>query len=720
MNKRLIIITVIFLLATAVAYFANAAGVVFFRGTADQTVVTFTNVGTTNWTVPEGVSSVEVLVVAGGGGSGGSGNTGYYGGGGGGGGLIYESSFTVTPSETISVTVGDGGLAGVQVGDAGYPGGNGGNSSFGSLVAIGGGGGGGNSANNRAGTLGGSGGGGSLYSGLGGAGTAGQGKVGGRVYGQCGAGGGGAGSAGGDGLGTAYVNGFGGSGGSGLAYSISGSTVYYAGGGAARGMTSNGSASEGATPIDTAGAANTGAGGGGTHRAAGKAGGSGIVIVRYGKPKAVASSIQKGLVGHWPLDGDNYNAATGRTTDKTPHSNNGTNYGATLTTDRNGQSNGAMSFDGVNDYVNAGNAASLNLTNVGTLAAWIKVGQYTIYPSVVGKGASAGWDTDGYGIELFPGNVVKGFICNRSQVPNNRSVTFGSPAVDTWHHYVLKWDGTYLYAYFDGVEVQKVTQTFAVPVTAYDFLIGRLSGYFNGSVADVRVYNRAISEDEVKMLYGANKPKIVSDSLQRGLIFDMPLTSDYTKTVTAGSQIMTDRTPYSNVGQNYGGTVSSEGTSFNGSQYIGNIDINDPGLFEPASITVSSWINMDTDASTARHIWFTKWYGYSSEIAATTRIPYFRLNGPGDIMSNTAITLGQWHHFVGTYDPAIGGRVYLDGIQVGTKAPSGAILHSRNFPLNIGRYSGGIYFKGKISNARIYNRALSATEVKSLYDRGRK
>ncbi|NCD07569.1 MAG: LamG domain-containing protein, partial [Spirochaetia bacterium] len=154
-------------------------------------------------------------------------------------------------------------------------------------------------------------------------------------------------------------------------------------------------------------------------------------------------------------------------------------------------------------------------------------------------------------------------------------------------------------------------------------------------------------------------------------------------------------------------------------QYIGNIDTINPEILEPESITVSSWIKMDTDDSTSRHIWFTKWYGYSNEIEATTRLPYFRLNGPGDTKSNTPITLGVWHHFVGTYDPLIGGRVYLDGQLVGSKSANGAINHSRNFPLNIGRYYGGIYFKGMISNARIYNRALSAEEVELLYARGR-
>ena len=66
-------------------------------------VTTFTSSGT--FSVPSGVSAVDVLVVAGGG----AGHGTYHGAGGGAGGLIYRPGFTVTPGGTVSVTVGNGG-----------------------------------------------------------------------------------------------------------------------------------------------------------------------------------------------------------------------------------------------------------------------------------------------------------------------------------------------------------------------------------------------------------------------------------------------------------------------------------------------------------------------------------------------------------------------------------------------------------------------------------
>jgi hypothetical protein len=110
---------------------AGGSGIVIVK--YSSTVVTFTS--STTWTVPAGVTSLKVLVVGGGGGGGES-----IGGGGGGGGVVYNASYGVTPSDTITVTVGAGGAGGD--GTPGYPpGAKGGNSVFGTLIALGGGGG---------------------------------------------------------------------------------------------------------------------------------------------------------------------------------------------------------------------------------------------------------------------------------------------------------------------------------------------------------------------------------------------------------------------------------------------------------------------------------------------------------------------------------------------------------------------------------------------------
>jgi hypothetical protein len=98
-----------------------------------KSVQSFTATGPATFTVPTGVTEVEVLVV-GGGGSGGA-----IGGGGGAGGVVYSAHYPVTPGASIPITVGTGGT---PRGTYPNPGGTGPgtNSTFGSLTALGGGG----------------------------------------------------------------------------------------------------------------------------------------------------------------------------------------------------------------------------------------------------------------------------------------------------------------------------------------------------------------------------------------------------------------------------------------------------------------------------------------------------------------------------------------------------------------------------------------------------
>ena len=226
-----------------------------------QAAIAFTAVGTTTWTVPAGVTSVDVLVVAGGGGGGGTSDR--TAGGGGAGGLICQSGFSVTSGAAIPVTVGAGGAGGFQSPTSAQTstsaltlvGSNGGDSVFGSLRAIGGGGGGGSwdeicqggcgpVTSGEAARSGGSGGGvchnaasGSgaglsiAYNGV--PGTPGQGNSGGaRGYDSgyntfAGSGGGGAGAAGASASSTTC----GGAGGAGATCSMLSNSPYFAGGG---------------------------------------------------------------------------------------------------------------------------------------------------------------------------------------------------------------------------------------------------------------------------------------------------------------------------------------------------------------------------------------------------------------------------------------------------------------------------------------------------------
>lgn len=264
------------------------------------------------------VPLIEYLVVAGGGG-GGDGTSGFPGGGGGAGGYLNSvagetSGGNVSAELPVGIVVGTN--YAVQVGAGGAVNTNGSNSFFYRPIAIGGGAGGLGETAPGTGFAGGSGGGGGSKAGIAraaGAGTTNQGFAGGSGFasssdaGICAGGGGGAGQIGENG--GVDGTGHGGDGGNGLSSSITGSAVSRGGGGGgssnqvAVGTGGTGGGGDGCRVNGpgiqaTAGAANTGGGGGGGQTVSStppKAGGSGVVILRYASNFTI--TIGAGLTG---------------------------------------------------------------------------------------------------------------------------------------------------------------------------------------------------------------------------------------------------------------------------------------------------------------------------------------------------------------------------------------------------------------------------------------
>ena len=249
----------------------------------------FTNTGGNSWTVPKGVSSVDVLLVGGGGGGGSR----HAGGGGGGGVVQFNSSVTEGHVYNIWVGAGGAGAGGAAVND--LQGDAGGQSYFlsastGSGWSATGGQGGKNS--DRMGGESGAGSGNvighSVYAGGSGLG---DGNCGGTNYDWCGGGGAGAGGAGGN----ASTNNNGGRGGVGRSTTIRGSTETFAGGGGgSSGESGNGYPTSGGVGSDGGGNGGSANGGGGTACTAGTAGGNATVAGAGGGAGGYCNSASGG------------------------------------------------------------------------------------------------------------------------------------------------------------------------------------------------------------------------------------------------------------------------------------------------------------------------------------------------------------------------------------------------------------------------------------------
>lgn len=507
-------------------------------GSQAYSVIAGSATGTnTTWTCPTGVTSIEVLVVAGGGGGGA-----YCGGGGGGGGLIYNSAYPVTPGTVYTVTVGAGGAG---TGSNTARGSNGSNSVFGSLTALGGGG--GASINAQGGSAGGSGGGDSHTGQVPGAGTAGQGNPGGKAtfaaYDEGGGGGGGAGETPAPAFGIQTTSQtLAGLGGYGLAFNISGSLVYYAGGGAGGvmrgspaqlgGLGGGGNGAGNGTNA-TNGTASTGGGGGGGGRAdlspaasyTGGTGGSGIVILRYtladstsqphGRIRYNTDSnlvetfdnrnawspittgekiVTNGLIMN--LDASRYNTATTTWYDQTTNGNNGTLTNGPTYTPNYG---GGIVFDGADDYVALPNGL-LQGTGDFTVSMWsqpIGSGSNTLFASYPSSN-----------LQMFHNSGTTGlYLGGASGYYTNQYGDYiqTSPTLVT----ALR-RGTRVEVYMNGVLKKYGAEASSMGSAGTVFRIGaNTSGgeRYAGTIYNCLVYNRALSAQEIAQNYQAQTPR---------------------------------------------------------------------------------------------------------------------------------------------------------------------------------------------------------------------
>ncbi|HEY5141273.1 MAG TPA: LamG domain-containing protein, partial [Methylococcales bacterium] len=172
----------------------------------------------------------------------------------------------------------------------------------------------------------------------------------------------------------------------------------------------------------------------------------------------------------------------------------------------NGKYDGAFQFDGVNDYLSSVQNVGISGASPRSLSLWVKT-------TGTNRQSLAGWGNGGTGnafdLEVSvadagcpAGNIY--FIGYYSDICTSFKVND-----DVWHHVVAVYDGSNVTLYGDGASI--ATMPYALTTLDTPLFIGEQSYpdyshfYFNGSIDDVRVYNRALSDTEVSDIY-ANTP----------------------------------------------------------------------------------------------------------------------------------------------------------------------------------------------------------------------
>jgi len=234
---------------------------------------------------------------------------------------------------------------------------------------------------------------------------------------------------------------------------------------------------------------------------------------------AVGEVSREGLVGEW-----HFNEGTGNIVkDSTGNGNNGIIYGAAYV---NGLSENALSFDGVDDYVEFSYDTDFTPgSNSWTIEAWVKIDSSKDMDIISWYrcGANPDCNTPDSAIyELFINNDGKAGWKVGDDNGNSYQITSPSPITDNkWHFLTATFSSSSdsMKLYVDGKlsnDKSATLTTLSAGTIPIPLEIGRVyrkgwapsGGYFNGIIDEVRIYNRALTASEIKELYDADSMSI--------------------------------------------------------------------------------------------------------------------------------------------------------------------------------------------------------------------
>jgi glucose/arabinose dehydrogenase len=218
-------------------------------------------------------------------------------------------------------------------------------------------------------------------------------------------------------------------------------------------------------------------------------------IVAPASPTTYTAVYAPGSGPPGPVAAYSFDAGSGPTlADATGKGHTGTISGATWTTA--GRNGGALTFDGVDDWVTVADANDLDLTSAVTLEAWVR-------PTATNR-----WRT--VAIKERPGNLIYSLYSNNAGQRPSGNIWIGSAEVEargpsslpanTWTHLATTFDGAAVRIYVNGALAGTVAATGTMPTSTAPFRIGGNAvwgEFFAGQVDDLRLYDRALSAGEI-------------------------------------------------------------------------------------------------------------------------------------------------------------------------------------------------------------------------------
>lgn len=407
-------------------------------------------------------------------------------------------------------------------------------------------------------------------------------------------------------------------------------------------------------------------------------------------------SLTDGLVAYYPFDGDVKDYAL---------NNDGTdNTSAGYVSGKVGSD--AKDFDGNDDWINIGE--TLTGPSAFTLSAWIKQPSFGSFNEIAARADSDASQRE-YTFRTESGTSA---ILIYDSSNTAYKITGSSLSTNTWYHLAAIYDGVNLRLFENGSQVNSSTPSITIPDTGSGGItaIGRFgdqsSEHFGGSIDDLRIYDRALSQPEIQALYQRTQTQTITDQdrLTSGLVGHWPLNEDQPNTAY-------DLSGRGNDSASVTGTTVTTGLGGSPSRYFNGSEKITTGSSLNSSFTISYFIrvprkgddyegviasNNSKTTSSWQHSWWNGDLIYSSD--------------PGNFGNLNADT---WYHIASSFDDATNElKCFRNGTQTSANTSNNE-LNVENLVLGTNRAQDN-HHKGRLADVRLYNRALSQSEIKTL------
>ncbi len=240
-----------------------------------------------------------------------------------------------------------------------------------------------------------------------------------------------------------------------------------------------------------------------------------VYVYSINNSNTTAPNHTLAINGYWKFDESSGTLAK----DSSGYQNNGTLFNGSVKcangncpTWATGVSGNAIQLDGIDDYVNVSDSASINATSSNiTLTAWVKLNGTTGTDTtgrIISKTAGSGseqyellYTTSSPNRFRFDVKTSSGLV----SLYTNETFT----TTNTWYHVAGTYNSTQMIIYVDGREKNTTSQSGLIAGQTSDMSIGRAASggqNFNGTIDEVRVYNESLSASRISSLALASNP----------------------------------------------------------------------------------------------------------------------------------------------------------------------------------------------------------------------